>query len=345
MKAAILGSTGYTGLVLLRLLLDHPQIDTIYPVSSSSVGLPVTDYDKGISKCSLLKKVPLGLLSSVEEAKKAKPDVVFAALPHLKSAEICSDFFGESIIIDLSADFRIEDGDLFFKAYGEKHPNPKLQRKAVYGLAEWYKKEIKTAQLIANPGCYPTATLLPILPLLKENIITKDIVVNALSGISGAGRSAKPNSLFVKRAENCNAYNPGTKHRHQIEIQKELDFVNGQNETVLFNPHLIPLRRGMVVTTVAKTTGNVTDEMIRSIYSTYYGNAPFVNILEGCPPEAGDSVYSNRCDISWQIEDGSIILFSTIDNLLKGASGQAVQNMNIRFGFSEDLGLPVNGEL
>ncbi len=345
MKAAILGSTGYTGLVLLRLLLEHPEIDEIIPVSSSSVGVSITEYDPGISKKSLLKKVADGKLKSVAEAKKLKPEVVFAALPHLKSAEICSDFFGESVIIDLSADFRIEDGDLFKKAYGEPHPNPDLQKEAVYGLSEWYPEKIKKASLIANPGCYPTASLLPLLPLLKEGVITKEIIINALSGVSGAGRSAKPNSLYFKRNENANPYNPGTKHRHQIEIKKELDFVGTEETELLFNPHLVPLSRGMVVTTVAKLNRAVTDQEILEIYNRYYSKSDFVNILEDSLPESGNTVNSNRCDISWQIEDKNIILFSTIDNLVKGASGQAVQNMNIRFGFSESLGLPLNGEL
>lgn len=345
MKAAILGSTGYTGLVLLRLLLEHPEISEIIPVSSSSVGKNISDYDPGISKRSLQAKIPKGVLQSIEDAKDANPDVVFAALPHLKSAEICSDFFGKSVIIDLSADFRIEDGDLFKEAYGEPHPNPELLNNAVYGLSEWYKKKIETAQLIANPGCYPTASLLPLLPLLKEGIITKEIIINALSGISGAGRSAKPNSLFVKRSENANAYNPGTKHRHQIEIKKELDFTANGNTNLIFNPHLIPIRRGMVVTTVAKLKRTVTNSEILEIYKTYYGKSPFINILENSLPESGNSIHSNRCDISWQIEGESIILFSTIDNLVKGASGQAIQNMNIRFGFNEISGLPLNGEL
>lgn len=345
MTAAILGATGYTGLVLLRLLLNHPKIKTILPVSSSSVGVDISEYDPGISSKSLLKKVPKGKLLSVVDALTSKPDVVFAALPHLKSAEICSDFFPNSVIIDLSADFRIEDEELFEKAYGEKHPNPTLQKEAVYGLVEWHKDRIKNAQLIANPGCYPTATLLPILPLLKEGIIKDEFVINALSGISGAGRSPKANSLFVKRAENSNAYNPGTKHRHQVEIKKEIDFIIGGNGNVLFNPHLIPLRRGMVVTTVAKLNKDVKDREIEDVFSQYYGNSPFIDITPKVLPEVTNVVNSNRCDISWQLEDDSIILFSTIDNLVKGASGQAVQNMNIRFSFDETLGLALNGEL
>lgn len=345
MKAAILGSTGYTGLVLLRSLLNHPEITEILPVSSSSVGQKITEYDGGISTYSLQKKVPEMKLISISEAKAAKPDVVFAALPHLKSAELCSDFFGDSVIIDLSADFRIENGELFKKAYGEPHPNPLLQKEAVYGLTEWYKEKVKNAQLIANPGCYPTATLLPLLPLIKEGVITDNIIVNALSGVSGMGRGAKPNALFVKREENANAYNPGTKHRHQIEIKKEIDFLTNEIKSLLFNPHLIPLRRGMVITTVADLKKDITNEEIKNIYNSYYSGEPFVNVLESRIPECGDIVNSNRCDISWQLEEGKIILMSSIDNLVKGASGQAVQNMNVRFGFDETLGLSVNGEL
>lgn len=345
MKAAILGATGYTGLVLLRFLLNHPKITEILPVSSSSAGQDITDYDGGISSYSLKKKVPGLKLIAIDEAKKAKPKVVFAALPHLKSAELCSDFFGESVIIDLSADFRIEDGELFKKAYGEPHPNPKLQSEAVYGLTEWYKEKIKNAQLIANPGCYPTATLLPLLPLLKEGVITKDIIVNALSGVSGMGRGAKPNALFCKRDENSNIYNPGTKHRHQIEIKKELDFVSNEVDSLLFNPHLVPLKRGMVVTTVATLKKDISDSEIEAIYNKYYQDKPFINIKPGKYPECADVVNSNRCDLSWQLEEGKIILMSVTDNLVKGASGQALQNMNVRFGFDEALGIPVNGEL
>lgn len=345
MKAAILGSTGYTGLVLLRILLDHPEINEIIPVSSSSIGVSITEFDPGISPKSLLKKVDDGLLKSIDDAKQANPDVIFAALPHLKSAELCSEFFGSSVIIDLSADFRIEDESLFKKAYGVSHPNPTLQKEAVYGLSEWYPEKIKNASLIANPGCYPTASLLPLLPLAKEGIITSEIIINALSGISGAGRGAKPNSLYFKRNENANAYNPGTKHRHHIEIKKELDFVGTKESQIIFNPHLVPLNRGMVITTTAKLSRSVTDKEISKIFNSYYGESEFINILEGSLPQCGSTVNSNRCDLSWQLEDEHIILFSTIDNLVKGASGQAVQNMNIRFGFKESLGLSLNGEL
>lgn len=345
MKAAILGATGYTGLVLLRYLMNHPKIDEIFPVSSSSVGESISNYDSGIFEKELLKKVPSGKMVSIDDAKAGNPQVVFAALPHLKSAELCSDFYGKSVIIDLSADFRIEDEELFIKAYGVKHPNPTLQKVAVYGLSEWYKDRIKNANLIANPGCYPTASLLPILPLIKEDIIGDDIIINALSGISGAGRNPSPNSLFVKRSENANAYNPGTKHRHHLEIKKEINFENNKLKNIIFNPHLIPIRRGMVVTTVCKLTKSISNADISRIYNKYYGNSSFINILKNSLPETAAVISSNRCDISWQLDGDSIILFSTIDNLVKGASGQAIQNMNIRFGFEETAGLSVNGEL
>lgn len=346
MKAAILGTTGYTGLVLLRSLLKHPEIHEIIPVSSSTVGENICDYDAGIDPKALKKKVPGGKLVSLEEALESAPEVVFAALPHLKSAELCAPFFGRSVVIDLSADFRIEDSSLFQKAYGQNHPDPEMQKHAVYGLTEWYKDEIKKSGLIANPGCYPTASLLPLLPLFHNNLIGSEISINALSGISGAGRSAKPGSLFVKRSENACAYNAGTRHRHHTEIKKELD-KNGSSEAdLLFTPHLIPIRRGMFVSTIVKLTKQVTNEELKKLYSDAYGDSPFVNIREnGTIPETADVAGSNRCDISWQLEGDKLLLFSVIDNLVKGASGQAIQNMNVRFGFDESAGLETDGAL
>ena len=228
MKAAILGTTGYTGMVLLRLLSRHRDVTDIIPASSSQAGTPLEAFDRGLSRAILEKtRISGGTLASVEDAVKAKPDVVFAALPHLASASVCAPFFGTAVVIDLSADFRIKDPVLFEKAYKEKPPRPDLLEKAVYGLADWAPESVRKADLIANPGCYPTATLLPLLPLARAGLITGTVVTNALSGISGAGRSAKINNLFCERSENTNAYSPGKTHRHAAEIQQELDRVPG----------------------------------------------------------------------------------------------------------------------
>jgi len=343
-KAAILGATGYTGMVLLRLLARHRDVTEIIPASGSQAGTPLTVFDRGLSRF-IEEKTRLcgGKLATVEEAAAAKPDVVFAALPHLASATVCAPFFGTSVVIDLSADFRIKDPLVFEKAYSEKPPRPDLLAKAVYGLADWDPEAVAGADLIANPGCYPTATLLPLLPLARAGLIGGTVVVNALSGISGAGRSAKINNLFCERSENTNAYSPGKTHRHRAEIQQELDRAAGGLD-VLFTPHLVPLKQGMAVTTVAELTRDTDPAEIDGILSAAYGKRPWVELRGPVIPETRDVRGTNRCDIGRHLEGRRIILFSVVDNLVKGASGQAVQNMNIRFGLDETEGLPLHGE-
>ena len=344
MKAAILGTTGYTGLVLMRILTEHPEVTQILPVSSSHEGTPLIEADPGIGEETLAKAAASGgKLMSMDDALRAKPDVVFAALPHLKSAEICAPFFGKCPVIDLSADFRIRDHGLFAKAYGVAPPRPDLLAEAIYGLTEWNRKSIRTADLIANPGCYPTATLLPILPLTTSGIIEPEIAVAALSGISGAGRAAKVNTLFVERSENTNAYSPGKTHRHATEIQSQLD-QRAKGYDLIFIPHFVPIKQGMAVSTVVKLKGGVGDGLIEETFQSAYGNEPFVRLQRTGIPETRQVRNTNRCDIGWHREGDRLILFSVIDNLFKGASGQAVQNMNVRFGFTETAGLRRTGE-
>ena len=363
MKAAILGATGYTGMILLRLLADHPEITEIVAVSSSRAGNSIKEIDPGVYTAVSAKMEPTGCaLVSVDEAAAMNPDVVFAALPHLESAKICAPFFEKSVVIDLSADFRIKDPVVFEKAYGQPPERQDLLDKAVYGLCELYADDIKSADLISNPGCYPTATLLPLFPVLKEFGVDGKIVVNSMSGISGAGKKAVFNNLFVERTENCGAYAPGKSHRHQPEIKKELDFAlsgtaaeaaddgtAGDGVNLFFTPHLVPLKRGMEITTIldipeAAATG-LTDKAMDALYEKYYGGSPFIAWDSGRLPQSRDVWGSNSCRIGWKIEGRSLMLFSVIDNLVKGASGQAVQNMNIRFGFDEAAGLRIYGEL
>lgn len=338
MKAAVLGATGYTGMLLLRLLSSHKNILSIAAVSTSAIGKKITAGDPG-----LFNNIE-GEYISIEQLKSYEPDVIFSALPHLASLPFYRDFIGQSVIIDLSADLRYEKQADFEKAYSTEHAAPGYIGQAVFGLSEWYREKIQKSDLIANPGCYPTCTLLPLLPLFNEGVIGGDISVNALSGISGAGKKAAVNSLFVERSENANAYNPGKRHRHQSEIQKELDYT-GIESSILFTPHLVPMRRGMFVTTTAGMQKQCTDEKIRKIFHQYYGNSPFIKVDHNQIPETSHVWGSNRCDISWEICENRILIFSAIDNLLKGASGQAVQNMNIRFGFEETEGLRTWGDL
>jgi N-acetyl-gamma-glutamyl-phosphate reductase len=352
MRIAVLGATGYTGLILLRILTEHSSVDEILAVSSSQPGTPVREIDPGLSAAVERKLSSSGgkLLSVAEAARAAeagKLDVVFSALPHVKSAEVLAPFLGRNVIIDLSADFRFADPQAFLAAYGAPHPRPDLLPRAVYGLAEWHTQAIRSADIIASPGCYPTATLLPLLPLARAGLIQGTVIVNAISGISGAGKKERMDLLYCERTENSGAYNPGRAHRHAPEIQKELAAAQPALD-LLFTPHLAPLKRGMAVTTVVELTRDPPSAgpgSVEDILGAQYGARPFVGLTGGRVPQTRDVWGSNRCDIGWKTEGRHLMLFSVIDNLVKGASGQAVQCMNLRFGLPETAGLRESGEL
>jgi N-acetyl-gamma-glutamyl-phosphate reductase len=350
MKAAVLGATGYTGQVLLRILTEHPEVSEILAVSSSQAGSPVRSVDPGLPP-AIEAKIPGGLLSDMASAARAAGshslDVVFSALPHLASAKACEPFFGAAVVIDLSADFRLRDPAVFRAAYGVDPARADLFPRAVYGLPEWYGQALRNADIIANPGCYPTATLLPLLPFARAGFLKGTVIVNAISGISGAGRKEKADYLFVERSENVNAYNAGTSHRHAPEIAQEL---RGADKAlaVLFTPHMAPLRRGMAVSTVVELTREPAaagPQSVEGILRAAYGASPFITLTGSRIPQTRDVWGSNRCDIGWRVEGRHLMLFSVIDNLVKGASGQAVQNMNVRFGLPETAGLRTGGEM
>lgn len=341
MKAVILGVTGYGGNQLLKILLGHPSIDEIIPVSSSRYGEKTSEVLKHLGGFGDNKMPELVL--SVDEAAETSPEVVFSALPHLASAKVLEPFLGKSVVIDLSADFRIQDPELFLDSYGERPAREDLLPQAIYGLSEIYRKEIQDHSIIAVPGCYPTATLLPLIPVLKEIGINGVINTCAISGISGAGKKAKENLLFAERSENTGAYLPGKNHRHVNEILSQLQLAQSGCD-LLFTPHLAPLIRGLTATTTVELQSAVTEREISSVYESYYGNAPFIGLRYSELPQTSDVRGSNRCDIGWYLQDTHLILFSAIDNLIKGAAGQAVQNMNIRFQLPEDTGLRRYGD-
>lgn len=343
MKAVVLGATGYTGQILLRQLSGHPTVESIIPASSSIAGESVLSTDPGLHP-SILEKIPGGQYFSVEDAAAAGGDVVFSALPHLASAKVCDPFYGKAVVIDLSADFRLEDPALFAKAYGEAPPREDLLPQAVYGLCEHYRKQIESADIIANPGCYPTASLLPLLPLFGAEVLEDEVFISALSGISGAGKKARVGNLLVERSENICAYAPGTSHRHAWEIGKEINKLSPSG-SLQFVPHLVPMKRGMAITTSCRLKKDISNAEIETLYSDAYGDSPFVRTVYPALPETKQVWGSNRCDISWHLEGKNLILFSVIDNLIKGASGQAVQNMNICFGLDECAGLALHGEI
>lgn len=318
-------------MMLLRILASHPDIDRIVASSRGFAGKPLAEADPGLSRAALESGRLDPVVRAPAEALADPGEVVFSALPHGASAETCAPVLGRTIVIDLSADFRFRDADRFSAAYGTEPPQATFQDGAVYGLCEWYREKIRAADLIANPGCYPTATLLPLLPLLPWIPQSAPIIVNAMSGITGAGKKEVINLLYAERTENANAYNPGKRHRHAAEIVEQL-----HRETLLFTPHLVPLKQGMLVTTtIAVSDPDAAEEALWDRYA----REPFVTFTGNTPPETRHVRGTNEVRIGLQREGEMFILMSAIDNLWKGAAGQAVQNMNIRFGLTETAGL------
>ena len=340
MRAIILGSTGYSGELLLRLLLGHPAIEEIVPISSSQGGQPLPQWLTANSAHRAKLQPTQGRYGSEKELMQWRGEILFSALPHLRSATVWKPHAVRSVIIDLSADMRLKNATLFKQLYGSPPPCSALAPQAVYGLTELMQEQIKEAPIIANPGCYPTAILLPLLPLAQEGLLTRDIHIAAISGTSGAGHTTKSAFLLSERAENCGAYSTGSHHRHWGELQEQLP----QHE-VSFVPHLAPLARGIAATIFATVRAGATERDIIDIYNQRYHSTPFVRHRAEQLPHTLEVRGSNRCDFGWHLERQSLVICSVIDNLLKGASGQAVQNMNVRFGLPESSGLPLECQL
>ncbi len=349
MKVGVVGASGYTGMLLLRLLQNHPRVEQIFPVSSSKPGEKIAQEDPGLG--TFLPKFDhcQGRFMTLDEAVAQQPDVVFAALPHLASASVCAPFFGKSVVIDLSADFRIKDRAVFQRAYGQEPPRPDLLDKAVYGLAEWHTQAIKTADIIANPGCYTTCSLLPLLPLYRAGLIEPRAVINAASGISGAGKKAELKYLLTERAESMQGYSLGTRHRHCQEIEDQTK-AQDQQARILFNPHLVPMKRGIASTILVDLKPGKSLAEAEAAWKSAYQGRPFVQYTGNRIPATGEVWGSNRCDFGAVLADperdaSALLISSVLDNLVKGASGQAVQNMNLRFGFPETEGLPWTNQI
>jgi N-acetyl-gamma-glutamyl-phosphate reductase len=352
MQVVVLGSTGYTGMMLLRILAAHPEVSSIIPVSRSAAGRNVWEVDPGIGAAIADHLTPTGgRFITAEQARGEHADVVFSALPHGAAAPLIGPYVGEVPVIDLSADFRITDAARYESVYKTRHPYPELLEHAVYGLTEWHRDEIAKAPIIACPGCYPTATLLPLLPF--SDVVEGPVIVNAMSGISGAGRKEKQDLLFNERSENMNAYAPGRVHRHVPEIEQELapaaDAAAAEESgesglQILFTPHLVPVKQGMIVTGMARLRVPMSrDEAEERVRSAYLESA-FVGRSARETPQSRDVRNTNRCDLAVAVHGEYLQFFSALDNLYKGASGQGVQNMNVRMGLDEGLGLRVHGE-
>ena len=337
-KVGIIGSTGYAGNELVRLLLGHKDVQIVWYGSRSYI-------DKKYSQVyqNMFKLVDDVCRDDNMEELASQVDVIFTATPQgLCASLVNDDILSKVKIIDLSADFRLKDVKVYEEWYKLEHAAPQYIDEAVYGLCELNRDKIKNTRILANPGCYTTCSILSIYPLVKEGLIKpQSIIIDAKSGTSGAGRGAKVANLYCEVNESIKAYGVGT-HRHTPEIEEQLSYAAGEDVKLVFTPLLVPMNRGILVTAYADLKEGVTDEMIRSAYEKHYADEYFIRLLErDVCPETRWVEGSNFVDINYKLEPrtGRVIIMGAIDNLVKGAAGQAVQNMNIMFGFDEREGL------
>ena len=336
---AIIGASGYTGAELIRILLAHPHVKIAALTGDTQAGKDIGEVYPHLR----FKGLPA--LISLDKLDYKGIDLVFCCLPHATSQSVIADMPDHLKIIDLSADFRLFDTDTYATWYGHAHKAPDLQLEAVYGLTELARDEVREARLVANPGCYPTSVLLPLMPLLQQRLIESDgIIIDAKSGVTGAGRSVRQANLYTEINEGISAYGIAG-HRHAPEIEQGLSFAADRDVTVTFTPHLVPMSRGMLSTMYVRLRGKHKADELRIALQKQYSFEPFVHIL---PPSAMPSTHqvrgSNDCVIGIFADrvPGRAIIVSAIDNLVKGASGQAVQNMNVMFGWPETAGLQMS---
>lgn len=348
-KVAIVGASGYSGEELIRILLSHPQAELSAVTSRQYAGQTVAQIFPRFAHHPRARALRFSEPRAELLAKEAQ--IVFLALPHGVAAEFAVPLLQLGCqVIDLSADFRVKSPSIYKDFYGHDHPAPELLSQAVYGLPEIYRAEIQKAALVASPGCYPTSVLLPTLPLLEVGLIKPTgIIADSLSGVSGAGRKAELDYLFVECNESVRPYSV-PKHRHLSEIEQELSLAAKEPVTIQFTPHLIPINRGILTTLYLAPAQHFGDaqamnnlaERITTCYQTAYGEEPFVRLLEGKAfPDTKNVAGTNVIEIAWRLDPrtGRLIVMSAEDNLVKGASGQAVQSMNIICGYPETSGL------
>jgi N-acetyl-gamma-glutamyl-phosphate reductase len=336
LRVAILGATGYAGVELLRILIQHPRVQLSLVTSQQYGGKRVGDIYPALARdCDMV-------LEEIEPEKiRAQTDIVFTALPHETSQDIVLELVRRgSRVIDLSADFRLHDPQAYGRWYRE-HRAPELLTEAVYGLTELHREQIAKGRLIANPGCYPTGALLGLAPLFANNLAQGTVVIDSKSGVTGAGRSASVELSFCEVNENFKAYNVGV-HRHTPEIEQELSEIAGTAITVFFAPHLLPLNRGILSTMYVSLKQPASENELTKLYHDFYRGEPFVQIRPyGRFPETKEVRGSNDCAIGFRydLRARSLVVITALDNLVKGAAGQAVQNMNLMNGWPEDEGL------
>lgn len=336
-KVGIYGASGYTGQELLKILIRHEKSQVVALTSRKYKSVPIADVYplfKGLTRADYVDASPKDVADLC--------DVVFLAVPHGEAMEAAPLFLNNGTkVIDLSADYRLRDVSVYESWY-KRHSSPQLVRRAVYGLPELYRDEIKETDLVANPGCYPTSVILGLAPIIKAGVIEpSSVIVDSKSGVSGAGREPSVGSLFCEVNEGFKAYKIGT-HRHTPEIDQELSILAGCNVAVTFIPHLIPANRGILSTIYATILNETSIGELIDMYKTFYRGEQFVRIYDdGMVPNISSVKGSNYCDIGLALDERTrrVIIVSSIDNLIKGAAGQAVQNMNLMYGLPEDTGL------
>ena len=337
-KVGIIGSTGYAGGELVRILTGHKEAEIVWYGSRSYVDQKYADVYR-----NMFQIVDAACMEDNMDELARQADVIFTATPQgLCASLVNEDILSKTKIVDLSADFRIKDVNVYEKWYGIEHKSPQYIEEAVYGMCEVNREDIKKARLVANPGCYTTCSILTAYPLAKEGIIDMStLIVDAKSGTSGAGRGAKVPNLFCEVNENMKAYGVAS-HRHTPEIEEQLGYASGEEVVINFTPHLVPMNRGILATEYATLKKKVSYEDVKAIYDKYYKGEKFVRVLEkDVLPETRWVEGSNFVDIGFKIEPRTnrLIMMGALDNLVKGAAGQAVQNMNIMFGLPENEGL------
>ena len=337
-KVGIIGSTGYAGGELVRILTGHKDAEIVWYGSRSYIDKKYAEVYQ-----NMFRIVDAKCMDDNMEELAEMADVIFTATPQgLCASLVNEDILSKTKIVDLSADFRIKDVNIYEKWYNIEHKSPQFIEEAVYGLCEINREDVKKARLVANPGCYTTCSILTAYPLAKEGLIDmKTLIVDAKSGTSGAGRGAKLPNLFCEVNENMKAYGIAS-HRHTPEIEEQLSYASGEDVVINFTPHLVPMNRGILATEYATLKKNVTYDEVRAVYDKYYKDEKFIRVLdEGVFPETKWVEGSNYVDINFKIDPRTnrIIMIGAIDNLVKGAAGQAVQNMNLMFGLDEAEGL------
>lgn len=333
-RVGVVGATGYTALELIKLLLVHGDVQIVAATSRQEGSPHIASIHR-----QLTGRLDLYLEQLAPGELAERCDCVFSCLPHAASAEVVAQLLAAGTrVVDFSADYRLTDIAVYEKWYQTTHPDASRLGSTPYGLPEWFGQFIPEADLVANPGCYPTSAILAMAPFLKSKLIhSSDMIIDSKSGVSGAGRTPKMVTLFPECNESISAYGVGS-HRHTPEIQQVLSTVSQEDVGLVFTPHLVPMDRGILTTAYGRLTSNLTEANALDCLREHYGECPFVRVVEHLPATK-DTSHTNFCDITARVVGERLVVISAIDNLIKGASGAAVQNMNLMFGFPETAGL------